>query len=725
MGGRGRGLGTWVALTCGMVRPLPTLFTTVLFLAAAAPAWAEAPAPDRRLEKAQAAFERRQYARALALLGPASEVEAPAVRFMRGISALRSGQPAVAAEALEAVAREDGYPLKDRAAYGAGLAYARTARLEEAARALAMVPPTSTVFVAARWALADVLGRRGEHAEAAMALTELALSEAEVDRSVRAEALYKSAGHWEAAGEKARARDALVTVWAVYPTSRFAAKAEKKLTKKASLEAQVVRAESLVDLHRHHEAMRLVERIQKKTKLPEAAACRAGYAYGKALWKMRQHARVMEVLRPVAKLCPDRELSPKVLYVLGSSESISKDPAAVATYESLIERHPTHALADDALFFAADLEADAGSTSRALEHLSTLTAQYPNGDYAAEGAFRHFFALFKQGAHDDALAAIDRAQDLARDNDSLARARYWRARTLDKAGRASEAAELFLLVSVRHPTTFYGFLARHRLPVATGEAAAALGQVERPAEQEPTPMERPHFMAALELYRLKMPEAAAEFARAGEEPLSRDELRLVIDALVKLGQAKTARALARDAIDAVDFGVGRENAALFELAFPLTYRREVEGAARQAGISPRLLQALVREESAFNPKARSGAGAVGLTQLMPATAREVARRLGTPLHRESALHEPKLALKLGAVYLGQLLTRYGNDPARAIAAYNAGAGRVDRWGVAEAGELDVWVEEIPVAETRRYVKRVLAGYGMYELLTQRGARSAS
>jgi soluble lytic murein transglycosylase len=134
-------------------------------------------------------------------------------------------------------------------------------------------------------------------------------------------------------------------------------------------------------------------------------------------------------------------------------------------------------------------------------------------------------------------------------------------------------------------------------------------------------------------------------------------------------------------------------------------------------VDPDLLQALMREESALDPKVISWAGAIGLTQLMLPTARAVAHQLHLRRPTMSALQDPALNLKLGAAYLGRLLARFDGNPFYALASYNAGPGAVNAWREAHPGiEVDEWVEEIPIAETRGYVKRVLRSYNTYHLL---------
>jgi soluble lytic murein transglycosylase len=150
------------------------------------------------------------------------------------------------------------------------------------------------------------------------------------------------------------------------------------------------------------------------------------------------------------------------------------------------------------------------------------------------------------------------------------------------------------------------------------------------------------------------------------------------------------------------------------LRFPLRYRETVAEQARTTGLPEAWIYAVLRQESAFDPQATSSAGARGLMQLMPQTARELLRDLGRQRLSESELHDPGLNIALGSHYLAQMERRFGGHPALAAAAYNAGPGAVARWLPASPMDADVWVATIPYRETRAYVRRVLA----YRLIYQ-------
>lgn len=153
----------------------------------------------------------------------------------------------------------------------------------------------------------------------------------------------------------------------------------------------------------------------------------------------------------------------------------------------------------------------------------------------------------------------------------------------------------------------------------------------------------------------------------------------------------------------------------------LPFENSAGSTAKQQRDAP-LVLALIRQESAFDPRAVSTAGARGMMQLMPATAKKVARAAGQPYSRARLLDDPRYNIQLGTAYLDTMMLRFDHTPALALAAYNAGPGRVNRWirqiGDPRTGEIDLidWIESIPFGETRNYVQRVLESETVYREL---------
>lgn len=152
-----------------------------------------------------------------------------------------------------------------------------------------------------------------------------------------------------------------------------------------------------------------------------------------------------------------------------------------------------------------------------------------------------------------------------------------------------------------------------------------------------------------------------------------------------------------------------------ETRFPVVHRHSFAAQARHNALPVPLVLAVARQESAFRSDALSPAGARGLMQLMPATARETARRHGIPYRGSHQLFDASLNIRLGTRYYRDMLDRFQDNRILATAAYNAGPGRVRQWLERSAGQLpfDAWIETIPFVETRNYVQNVLAFSAIY------------
>jgi soluble lytic murein transglycosylase len=149
--------------------------------------------------------------------------------------------------------------------------------------------------------------------------------------------------------------------------------------------------------------------------------------------------------------------------------------------------------------------------------------------------------------------------------------------------------------------------------------------------------------------------------------------------------------------------------------FPMPFRQEVVAQAREIGLDPAYVYGLIRQESRFITDARSHVGASGLMQIMPATARWTAKKIGLD-YRPDMIADRGVNLKLGTAYLKLVLDDFGGSQALAAAAYNAGPGRPRRWRDGPLMEPAAWAENIPFAETRDYVKKVLSNSVYYSAL---------
>jgi soluble lytic murein transglycosylase len=691
---------------------------------------------EGKLLEAKAAFDAGHYTRARTLLE--KQGDALPVRYLRALSAVRAGEEARAAEEMAALANEY-LPLRDRCLTHAGVALESLGRFGEAAELLVQVSEDSRMYPDARLALGRVLRKKKEPEAALAALSPLATKASPSwGRNVAAEALMASADIAAEKKDRTRERESLWRLWSAHPLSPLAKQAEARLKgQKTPVEAQLVRGEQLVELHRNKQGLQVLEPLVRDLKLPDALACRAHFAYGKGLRKERSHSRAIATLTPVVEKCQDRDLLARALYVLGSSRSIVDQWGGPETYERLARDFPEHSFADDALFYAADLYLKTERPKLAAERLQELAKRYPQGDFLAEALFKAFWIARTQKDADGGLPLLDQIEKGFAASDEtydVERARYWRARTLQERGEAKDAADLFEQLALEHPATYYGLMARTQLAEldkARRERIAPQLDFTNQERQSPWPMhagpieQDKHLLAAVELVRLGFPEAApSELLAIDRKDKPVESVRLIVHLLALSGDERAAHAVARVALRRdLNGRITPETRPTWEVAYPNAFRELIEKHTAAAGVEPDLLQALMREESALDPKALSWAGALGLTQLMPSTAQAVARQLKLKRVSTDSLLQPDVNIRLGAHYLGSLLKRFSGHTPYAVGSYNAGPLAIDRWRAERPGvPLDAWVEEVPIAETRGYIKRVLRSYNTYQLLYGRPAK---
>jgi soluble lytic murein transglycosylase len=281
---------------------------------------------------------------------------------------------------------------------------------------------------------------------------------------------------------------------------------------------------------------------------------------------------------------------------------------------------------------------------------------------------------------------------------------YWQGRAERAAGLLTEkgTADFAALAGRRQ---YYGFLAASQLGVVPQLNARSLP--DDPAVSAAA-RAAPGMRRVLELYAI------------GDRTNARREWRFLHTRLDAPVRAAAVAELA--ATGWTDLAVITTSDPIFAdylaLRFPAPHRTAFDAASKANSLPLAYLYGVSRQESAFGAAAVSPVGALGLMQLMPATAELTARRLGMSAPTRGDLLQPAVNVKLGARHLAMLVKRYGGNRFLAAAAYNAGEGRVDRW-LAERPLVaaDTWIDTIPFLETRNYVKAVMSfGYIYGQLL---------
>ncbi len=280
------------------------------------------------------------------------------------------------------------------------------------------------------------------------------------------------------------------------------------------------------------------------------------------------------------------------------------------------------------------------------------------------------------------------------------RALYWEGRAAEARGEKT-AAKDFYLRAAKHSTTFYGMLAGEKV----GQRLTLASDTTITADDRAPFESRDSIQATRLLFDYGQRELFRTFVLNLDDilPTAEDEAQL-IDLARNYGEMDTSMRAARAA--------AQRGFILPQRAYPM------HSAPDGGSAEPALILAITRQESSFDPNVRSGAGATGMMQLMPATAKILARKVGVS-YSASQLYEPEYNMRLGAAYLGQMVDHFSGSYIMTAAGYNAGPGRPVQWiqfcGDPRAGATDPvdYIECIPFSETRNYVMRVMENVQVY------------
>jgi len=324
-------------------------------------------------------------------------------------------------------------------------------------------------------------------------------------------------------------------------------------------------------------------------------------------------------------------------------------------------------------------------------------------DYSELEWLAGWIALRKLGEPKRAIEHFRRFNESVESPISLGRGGYWLGRAYEAAGDAVSAGEWYRTGSM-HQTSFYGQLAAARIG-ALGDPMIASNEL--PDWASSPAMRSEDVRAAVLLHYADEAQLAfALFSNLGRDMEGAAALGALGRLALELGRPHFAVRLAKNA--------ARNGALIYPAYYPVT---ELAGYA--SAVEPALAMAIARQETELNPEAVSPAGARGLMQLMPATAKKVAGWIGERYSKPRLTEDWRYNARLGQTYLARRIEEFGGSYVLAAAAYNAGASRVDRW-IGEFGDPRLpgtdmidWMESIPFSETRNYVQRVMESLYVY------------
>ncbi len=543
----------------------------------------------------------------------------------------------------------------------------------------------------ARLALASYQQAAGDPAAAAETYWALAFAPLGTPAEERGEAIWRLAGLLQSHGQEGAASQARLRLIRDYP---WHARALQALDAEMAMGHELPARERAIVLFRH-----------------------------------RRNSEAEAVFREVLSQGGGHEA--EAHYYLGVLAERAGDPqSALAEYDqaaTIAQQQNDWTTLGQALWDRATVVESVGTAEEAAQAYAAVADQAPGTANAAEALFRAGLLEYRQRQAGPSVALWERYLGAAGSNDDRARALFWLGKAAEALGDADAAGRNFRAAASIAPNSYYGLRARAEVAGDTWPAAQAVAAPAGNWEEIEAWLESfsgPEDVAATEAFFAgRAWRRAAELQTTGLGDEAKDELAALLESaagkpwvlyrIARWAEEQGLMPLASRAAQRLADGYPGAPKALLVLAYPPAYLGLAAQYALQEGFSPLLLLALVRQESAYDPAAVSYAGASGLTQVMPATAMEIAAELGDTGFRLSDLARPRVSLRFGAHYLGKQLAEFGGSLPVALAAYNGGPGNAARWLEGARGDPDVFVESISFAETKAYVELVLENYAQY------------
>jgi peptidoglycan lytic transglycosylase len=397
--------------------------------------------------------------------------------------------------------------------------------------------------------------------------------------------------------------------------------------------------------------------------------------------------------------------------------------------EELGRKYPKSPWYEEALFSLGNYYLLENDGRNYREYYDRVAQAFPNGKY---GALAHWKVCWRAQLDGDPRAASLLEEHLQRYPQSSNRsaALYWLARLAERDGDSARARIIYSSLRNHFPHYYYSYLATERLAElgTVVEVQAAGGTIPYlsnlpgppPVAAKPTTATARVLDRGRLLFQLGLDDLAEKELRTADYRGADSHLIGLELAAQKADRGEFHRGLRYMKLYAQGYlrmpldSMPRE---FWEKLFPMPFSEELRSYAAQHDLDPFLVAALIRQESEFNPGARSRVGALGLMQIMPATGRLLARKDGVRLFSTRKLYNPDLSLRLGTLHLRGVLDQFQNRLELTLAAYNAGEHRVEKW--LTWGAFDdpaVFVETIPFSETREYVQSVMRNMAVYRML---------
>ncbi|HEX8492418.1 MAG TPA: transglycosylase SLT domain-containing protein [Pyrinomonadaceae bacterium] len=656
-------------------------------------------------------------------------------RIVRARIKLKANDAAGAASLLDASV------IRDRTALGDYALLLRARALEQAGRCvearaayeqLARDYPSSMRARDATLRVAEIVMQEGQAAAVPVLLKELG-------EKADAAALLLTAKAYEQTNDPLRALAAYRRLYFYAPVAPESPEAATAITRlnstpsPATVDEAIARAEKFFEAKRWGDAVNAY--TDAFTRFPDSVNPQRQLRRGTAAANAKRTTDAVAALTSVPTSAG--ETRAEALYYLAQAYANARQWAqAKGTTDELLRAFPYNNWSPRALVNVGQIARDAKNESEANNFFRSAMVNYSGRGEIAQAQFEIAWDAHEAKNYQESSRLL--IEHLARyadkNTDNRGRAGYWAARDSERAGKLAEARALYQAMQVRYDANWYGYLAKQRLDTMArsghatnadfapdsivGMAAANL-QTVNVAEETLGPEDNERVTKADQLDIVGMDDwALEELALASQAAPSSPRVNLATARILR-SRGENVRAfnlLKKSYPDYSQMKPEELTRDEWDVFYPLAYWDIIVEQARARSLDPHQVAGLIRQESVFDPRARSPAKAYGLMQLLVPTGAAMARRYG--IDRQitvDALFEPRLNIQLGTGYMRDQFDKFGRIEYVAIA-YNAGPGRVPQWRATLPLEMDEFAEVIPFKETRLYVQGVVRNMLQYKRL---------
>ncbi|HEY0322241.1 MAG TPA: transglycosylase SLT domain-containing protein [Pyrinomonadaceae bacterium] len=655
-------------------------------------------------------------------------------RMVRARIKMKAGDYAGAASLLDAKVIRERTSLADYALLLRGRAFEQMGRRTEARAAyeqLARDFPTSTRAREASLRNAQMVTQDGQAAAVP------ALLKALIEKNDPA-ALLLAAKAYEQTNDPTRALGAYRRIYFFAPASAESAEASGAITRLGSTPSPASAEEGLARADRFFEAKRNADASAAYndafSRFPASATTQAQLRRGIAAANAKRTTDAVSALNSIPTGAGEQRA--EALYYLSQAYATARQwDAARGALDELRRSFAQSSFTPRAITGVGVIARDAKNMAEALNLFRQAVSAYPERAEVAQAQFEVAWAAHDSKNYQESSRLLTEHLALYADKntDNRGKAGYWAARDSERAGKLAEARAIYEAMQARYGGNWYGYLSKQRLETMSRNNAprgnfAPDSVVGRAVSNLQTVTVADETAGQSEMQRVAK---ADELSIIGTDDFALEELDVAQKATpasprVNLAVARLYRArednlrafmeLRKSYPDYAQMKPEELTREEWDIFYPLSYWDIIVAEARAKRLDPHQVAGLIRQESVFNPRARSAAKAYGLMQLLVPTGAAMARKSGVSQEiSEQTLYEPRLNIQLGTQYMRDQFDKFGRIEYVAVA-YNAGPGRVPQWRATLPLEIDEFAEAIPFKETRGYVQGVVRNTLQYERL---------